>query len=150
MRDLLKYLLFVVVPIAGVILALQLGRNLRAPRAVHGAYTLELPPGPCQALAGDSALILEQSGPRIVARIPRLRGAELTGTVSGDSLILRSARQTAARAGSGCVEGNRLLLSAIVNHDSDTRTLTGVISIPACTECIAAAFTARRLSDNGS
>jgi len=60
-RHLVAYLLFVGIPLAGLLGVLRLGQGIRAPQAVHGRYVVTHleSPGTCQAylLSGDSSLM---------------------------------------------------------------------------------------------
>ena len=71
-KTLLQYLLFVGLPLLGVLVALALGRNLGAPAAVHGTWALAIPQQPalqCQAFAGwngETQMAISQSGPDLI------------------------------------------------------------------------------------
>jgi len=136
MRSVLLYLSLVGLPIVGMVGALHLGQEMRAPASVAGAWRVEL-----SGAAGDPhrrddapppeppALYITQSGPHIVisacggkrvAAVGELR--EMTLTAVGDGLQVR----------------------ANLRYERDQARLQGFISLKACGKPAEAEFHATR------
>jgi hypothetical protein len=91
-KHLVLYLTLVGLPFLGLLGILRIGRDMSAPMAVHGAYTVAAVGGrggSClRGLLADSALAITQSGERIEVRLGagavrmdgQLRGDRLTAT----------------------------------------------------------------------
>ena len=72
-KHLVQYLALVGLPFLGLLGVLRIGRDMIAPMAVHGRYTVAViggTGGPCLGeLLADSALVVSQSGERIEVRL---------------------------------------------------------------------------------
>jgi hypothetical protein len=154
-RHLLAYLLFVGLPLAGLLGVLRLGQGIRPPQAVHGQYGVtQLQSGnSCQAflLSGDSSLTLAQSGRQVTATLGRTGAVTLRGTVSGSELSLAGvvlAGATPPRA--ACPVGDTVRLVGLARRAPDHGRLDATLRFAGCADCPPAEFSAvRRLPRRG-
>jgi hypothetical protein len=88
-KHLIQYLALVGLPFVGLLGVLRMGRDMTAPMAVHGTYTVAAvggTGGPClRDLLADSTLAITQSGGRIEIRLGA-RAVRLHGHLTGDRL----------------------------------------------------------------
>lgn len=148
MRHLLSYVLFVGVPLAGLVGVLRLGQGLDAPRAVHGAWTVQ----PMAAsgrlcagylLSGDSSLVVTQSGRQLSASLGPEKDVTLRGRLTGDELTLEGVVQPGAtRRHVGCGPGDTLRLAGRVFRNDRLARLDARLWSSACRECGPVGFTA--------
>ena len=124
MRSILLYISLVGLPIAGMVVALQLGQGLAAPASVAGVWRVELvePAGGIQRCNEATApalpsLQIIQSGRRIAISV----GEEKKIAAVGE---LREATLTAA--------GDSLQVNARLHRDGDRTRLQGFISLRVC------------------
>ena len=151
MRHLISYLLFVGVPLAGLLGVLQLGRGVEAPRAVHGRWAVEPMAASGRVCThyllseGDSALTISQSGQQLTAALGPQGEVALRGTLSGDRLSFEGVIQPDATTRHvACAAGDTLWLSARVAAGGETRRLHARLWSSACAECAPVVFTAAR------
>jgi hypothetical protein len=120
------YLLFVGLPLLGVVGALWSGRSLAAPASVGGAWALLIPEQPalkCQAFAGwkgEMQMVISQSGPNLLVIFGDPAHAALTGILSGLSI-------TAENIGIP-----QLQLAAEVDREADPHQLSGSLQVAGC------------------
>jgi hypothetical protein len=124
MRSILLYISLVGLPIAGMVVALHLGRGLAAPASVAGVWRVELvePSGgiqPCNEAPAPrpTALQITQSGRRIAISV----GDEKKVAAMGE---VREATLTAA--------GDSLQVNARLHREGDRTRLQGFISLRVC------------------
>jgi len=152
MRLAVWYIVFVGLPVAGLVGILRLGERLTPPQAVHGSYVVALDSGtkanPCLAhllVNRRPSLIVSQYGPRLEVRIGAdgsvvLRGSIVESTVSATGSLPRGVLAKTA----GCLPGDTLTLSATVERIGTERLLTGRLALRGCSECPPFAFRATR------
>lgn len=128
LKTILQYMLFVGLPLLGVLGALGIGRNLSAPAAVHGTWALAIPLQPaleCQVFAGwngETQMAISQSGPDLIIVFSDDTLPGLTGSLTGPSI--------SAATGSGAVP--QLQLIAEVDRQSDPDRLLGSLQASGC------------------
>lgn len=137
MRHLLSYLALVGIPLLGLLGVLRLGEHLRAPAAVHGAYTLTLaaPGDPCLAgnFARDGArIVIAQSGPIVQVRLGGPAGLELRGRT--DAGTLRASGPLPHRRPTGCV-ADSVAFAATVTRTPEAWLLAGSLRPVPCDSC---------------
>lgn len=152
MRHVLAYLLVVGGPLLGLLGVLRVGQNIRAPRAVHGAYVLQvadsasLRPQPClrYLLSGtDSTLHIAQSGAQLAGTLGPEKNVALRGALDGDSLRLTGAIDAATVPDSvTCAAGDTLYLAAHASRDERVKRIDGAVT--GCAACGAIGISAQR------
>jgi hypothetical protein len=146
----MAYLLFVGIPLAGLLGVLRLGQGIRAPQAVHGQYAVTRleSANPCQTflLSGDSSLTLAQSGRQITATLGRTGGVTLRGTVSGSELALAGTLPPgAAPSRAGCPVGDTVRITGLARPAPNHGRLDATLRFTRCADCPAASFSATRI-----
>jgi hypothetical protein len=151
MRHLVSYLLFVGIPLAGLLGVLRVGQGVEAPRAVHGAWAVQpmAPSGRActrYLLAGaDSTLAITQSGRQLSGKLGPNGEATLQGTLTGAELALEGVIQPGgALRHAGCTAGDTLRLAARLGRDGSLKRLDARLWSSGCPECGAVGFTAAR------
>jgi hypothetical protein len=143
------YLLFVGVPLLGLVGILRAGRGLSAPVAISGDWSLQADASP---LASDScgaewtqlaqpALSISQSGTEIVVTLNSIDGhpITLTGTI-------QEGRLHAAGAPAGyCAAPHTLFWDGAVTGPGTQRTITGALGVANCSGCATVEFRANRM-----
>ncbi len=128
LKTIFQYLLFVGLPLLGVLGALGIGRNLGAPAAVHGTWALAIPLQPaleCQVFAGwngETQMAISQSGPNLIIVFSDKPLPGLTGSLTGLSI--------SAATGSGAAP--QLQLTAEVERQGDPDRLLGSLQASGC------------------
>jgi hypothetical protein len=136
----IAYVLFVVLPLLGLVGVLKAGRKLAAPISVDGVWNVQAEQNasqslPCKdqdALAAllDQSFVISQSGSNFTMAVPSTGKPSLTasGTIDGNTLraSLRPALQSAAQ--SGC-EAQEIAIVATLDLKSGTKSLTGAWTI---------------------
>ena len=149
MRHLLAYLLFVGIPLAGLLGVLRLGQGIRAPQAVHGHYAVTHleSAGACQAylLSGDSSLTMTQSGRQVTATLGRAGGVILRGSVDGSTLTLAGVVPAALPRQAACPVGDTVRLVGQARRGPDHGHLDGTLTFLRCPDCATTGFQAVRL-----
>jgi hypothetical protein len=148
-RHLLAYLLFVGLPLTGLLGVLRLGQGIRAPQAVHGSYAVTRleSPDPCQAwlLGGDSSLTMTQSGQQVTATLSPTAAVVLRGTVSGSTLTLAGVVPPGAvPARAGCPAGDTVRITGLARRAPNHGRLDGTLGFSHCGGCPPVEFTAVR------
>jgi hypothetical protein len=129
-KTITHYLLFVGLPLLGVLVALGIGRDLSAPVAVHGTWALAIPLQPaleCQVFAGwngEMQMAISQSGPDLIIGFSDKTLPGLTGSLTGLSI--------SAATGSGAVP--QLQLTAEVERHGDSDRVLGSLQANGCDE----------------
>ena len=151
MRHLLSYLLFVGVPLAGLLGVLRYGQRLPAPAAVHGAYAVQPMAATgraCQSylLGGkDSSLMVLQSGRQLTLRLGPASDVTLDGTLSGSELTLMGVIEPGSTPRfAACSVGDTLRLTAHLTRAAQVKRLDAILSSSACPECTPITFVAER------
>jgi hypothetical protein len=151
MRSLLSYLLFVGVPLAGLLGVLQVGQGLEAPLAVHGAWAVQPMPAPTRVctrylLSGaDSSLTISQSGRELTATLGPRGEVALRGALDGNELSLEGVIQPVATPRHvACTVGDTVRLEGRVSSAAPLRELEARLWSSACAECGPAEFTVAR------
>ena len=149
MRHLISYLLFVGIPLAGLLGVLRVGQGLQAPAAVHGAWAVQPMAASGRACAryllsgGDSTLALTQSGRQLSGGLGPARDVALRGALSGTELALQGVVPPGdALRLAGCTPGDTLRLTGQLIRDGRVRTLEASLWSSGCAECGSVAFTA--------
>lgn len=140
MKAILLYLVLVGVPVAGVYGIVCLGRDLKPPVSVAGAWTVELTPRaadsvPCKSFVVPSkSLILKvtQTGPHVDLTLNDQSATRLSGEVNFESLTAKSqgAVTTSMQAG--------------IDRHSDVERLSGTFTFANCPAGSELSFTAVR------
>ena len=150
MRHLVAYLLFVGLPLTGLLGVLRLGQRIRAPQAVHGEYAVTRldSADPCQTflLSGDSSLTLAQSGRQVTGTLGRDGSVTLRGTVSGSELTLAGVLAPGATPRrAGCPAGDTVRITGLVRPAPDHGRLDATLRFSRCAGCPSAGFSATRI-----
>ena len=157
MRSLVSYLLFVGIPLAGLLGVLRLGQRVEAPRAVHGSWAVQ----PRAAIGrvctsyllsgADSTLVISQSGRQLTGTLGPNADVALRGLLVGDEISLEGVIQPEETPRHvACSVGDTLRLTARISSVVRTRQLEARLWSSACAECGAVGFTAARPLDYGS
>ncbi|HEY7612621.1 MAG TPA: hypothetical protein VH764_06495 [Gemmatimonadales bacterium] len=151
MRHLVSYLLFVGVPLAGLLGVIRVGQGIEAPLAVHGAWAVQPMPAPGRVctrylLSGaDSSLTISQSGRELTAVLGPADEVALRGALDGDELALEGAIQPGATPRTvACTVGDTVRLEARVSSAAPLRVLEASLWFSGCPECGPTEFTVAR------
>jgi hypothetical protein len=151
MRHVISYLLFVGVPLAGLLGVIRVGQGIEAPLAVHGAWAVQPMPAPVRVctrylLSGaDSSLTISQSGRALTATLGPASEVALRGVLDGDELALEGVIQPGATPRHvACTVGDTLRLEARVSRAAPFRELEAGLWFSACSECGPTEFTVAR------
>lgn len=151
MRHLLSYLLFVGIPLAGLLGVLRVGQGLEAPRAVHGSWAVQPMAASGRVCTryllsdADSTLIISQSGRQLTATLGPRAEVGLKGSVTGNEVALEGVilPGTTPRH-MACSEGDTLRLTARLSAVREVRQLEARLWSSGCADCGAVGFTAAR------
>jgi hypothetical protein len=151
MRHLLSYLVFVGIPLGGLLGVLRLGQRVVAPIAVHGSYAV-LPMAPsgmaCQAYLlgrGDSTVMLYQSGRQVTLKLGPSADVTLRGALIGTDLALEGVIEPGTTPRHvACPAGDTIRVTARVHRDGPLKRLQATLSAPGCVECSPVSFVAAR------
>lgn len=151
MRSFFSYLLFVGVPLAGLLGVLQVGQGLEAPLAVHGAWAVQPMPAPVRVctrylLTGaDSSLTISQSGRELTATLGPTSNVALRGALDGYEVALEGVIQPGATPRYvACTVGDTVRLEGRVSKAAPLRELEAGLWFSACAECGPIEFTVAR------
>jgi hypothetical protein len=151
MRQVFSYLLFVGVPLAGLLGVLRLGQGLEAPLAVHGAWAVQPMPAISRVCTryllsdADSTLAISQSGSELTATLGPGGEVALRGELSRDEVALEGVIQPGATPRYvACSVGDTVRLVGRVSTAGQFRQLEADIWFSECTDCGAIEFTAAR------
>ncbi|HEY9507830.1 MAG TPA: hypothetical protein VIQ27_17855 [Gemmatimonadales bacterium] len=151
MRHLLSYLLFVGIPLAGLLGVLRVGQGLEAPRAVHGSWAVQPMAASGRVCTryllsdADSTLVISQSGRELTGTLGPGAEVGLKGALRGDQIALEGVIQPGATPRHvACTAGDTLRLTAKVFATRDARQIQGRLWFPSCADCGAVGFTAAR------
>ena len=136
MKALLLYVVLVGVPIAGVFGIVWLGRDLKPPISVGGAWSMELGNRPvdalpCNAFASSKSLTLNvsQSGPYLVLSLNDQNATRLSGEANGASITAASPEQmTTGSPGAA----NAIQLQANIDRQPGQDRLQGTLTVANC------------------
>jgi hypothetical protein len=142
MRSLFSYLLFVGVPLAGLLGVLKVGQGLEAPLAVHGAWAVQPMPAPTRVctryllFGADSSLTISQSGRELTAVLGPAHDVALRGALYRDELTLEGVVQPAATPRHvACTVGDTVRLEGRVSSAAPLRELEARLWFSACADC---------------
>jgi hypothetical protein len=142
MRSLFSYLLFVGVPLAGLLGVLRLGQGLEAPLAVHGAWAVQPMPALGRVCTryllsqSDSSLTISQSGRELTAALGARREVALRGALEGNAFALEGVIQPGATPRHvACTVGDTVRLEGRVSSAAPLRELEARLWFSACGDC---------------
>jgi hypothetical protein len=151
MRHVLSYLLFVGVPLAGLLGVLRVGQWIEAPRAVHGSWAVQPMAASGRVCTryllsdADSTLTISQSGSQLTGSLGPEAEVGLRGSLTGNEISLEGVIQPGATPRYvGCTVGDTLRLTARFSASRGLRQLEAQLWSSACTDCGAVGFTAAR------
>ena len=151
MRSLFSYVLFVGLPLAGLLGVLRIGQGIEAPLAVHGAWAVQPMAAPGRVctryllFGADSSLTIAQSGRELTATLGPSGEVALRGALDGDELALEGVIQPGAIPRYvACTVGDTVRLEAQVSSAAPLRELEADLWFSACADCGPTAFTVAR------
>jgi hypothetical protein len=151
MKHLISYLLFVGIPLGGLLAVLRSGQDIKAPMAVHGAYAVQPMARSgmaCQAYllgSSDSAVTIVQSGRQLTVRLGPEGDVTLNGTLYGESFRARGVIEPGATPRYvACPAGDTLRMTAKVVRLGQVKRLEATLASQACPECAPLEFAAAR------
>jgi hypothetical protein len=151
MRHVIVYLLFVGVPLAGLLGVLRVGQGLEAPLAVHGAWAVQPKPAIGRVCTryllsdSDSSLSISQSGHELTAALGPAGDVALRGALTGNAFALEGVVQPGATPRHvACTVGDTVRLEGRVSTAGQLRQLEGGLWFSACSDCVHIEFTAAR------
>ena len=148
-NPILLYLSLVVFPVAGVFGIVRLGKRLRAPVSVGGVWRVDLSPRApltpaCDGLDVSShplILTVSQSGPHLILTFGEDKRVELVGAIDGEVVSGKSSAPTTAMNREG---RSPIHMQAVVERQSESDRLHGVLTFPNCAAHSELSFTATR------
>jgi hypothetical protein len=151
MRHLISYLLFVGVPLAGLLGVLRVGQGIEPPRAVHGSWAVQPMAASGRVCTryllsdADSTLVISQSGHLLTATLGPGAEVGLKGSLTGDEISLEGVIQPGTTPRHvACTEGDTLRLTATLSTTREVRQLEARLWSAVCADCGAVGFTAAR------
>ena len=148
MRSFILYGLLVGLPVAGISVVLEKGRDVRAPLAVWGDWSLQFASDGSAPACGAGAvssrptiLTIEQSGDRLTLSFDDSSRSHLSGRLDWRTSAPLVAASATDSTGSGIVN-----LHAAVDRDSKPRLMRGIVILSACGVPTTMDFTANRHS----
>jgi hypothetical protein len=151
MRQVLSYLLFVGVPLAGLLGVLRVGQRIEAPQAVHGSWAVQPMAASGRVCTryllseADSTLVISQSGRQLSGSLGPGAEVGLRGSLTGNELSLEGVIEPGATPRHvACTEGDTVRLTARFSATREVRVLEAQLWSSACADCAAVAFTAAR------
>jgi hypothetical protein len=151
MRHLLAYLVFVGIPLGGLLGILQVGQGIEAPMAIHGAYAV-VPMAPsgfaCYAylLGGDdSTVIVAQSGRQVTVTLGPKGEVTLSGKLLGAYLTAEGVipPETTPRY-VACPGGDTIRMTVQAHREKQVKRLDARLLVAGCPECEPLGFVAVR------
>lgn len=147
----LGYLIFVGLPLAGLLVCLQYGLRLSAPASVDGiwritAKSVEEFHLPCivpQAPHREPSIAISQSGKYLSVSLSAGATVAANGTIAGREISV-SGETPAGSNGSGCEKHSMLIVRATTDSENQPRSLEGVLSADGCAACAPVPFRAVR------
>jgi hypothetical protein len=151
MRHLISYLLFVGVPLVGLLGVLRVGQGIEPPRAVHGSWAVQPMAASGRVCTryllsdADSTLVIAQSGRQLTGTLGPGAEVGLKGSVTGNEISLEGVIPPGATPRHvACTEGDTLRLIAKFSVTREARQLEARLWSSGCADCGAVAFTAAR------
>ena len=151
MRHLISYLLFVGIPLAGLLGVLRVGQRIPAPRAVHGAWAVQPMAASGRVCTryllsdADSTLTITQSGRQLTGALGPGAEVGLKGSLTGDEISLEGVIEPGTTPRHvACTEGDTLRLTGRVSATREHRQLEARLWTSACADCGAVEFRAAR------
>ena len=137
MKQLLAYLMFVGLPLGGLLAVLDHGKSLRAPMAVHGDWHISRTSVDGEAclsrllVSNDSIVTVQQSGPRLEGLTAN--GIALLGQLDGQRIALDGRVPRALRT--TCAGADSIRLEATIDRGSSPWQLQGQLRQLGCATC---------------
>ena len=151
MRHVISYLLFVGVPLAGLLGVIRVGQGIEAPLAVHGAWAVQPMAAPDRVctrylLTGaDSTLTISQSGRELTATLGPGDEVTLRGAITGYQVALEGVILPGAIPRYvACTVGDTVRLEGKVSSVFPLRQLEAGLWFSACADCGPTDFTIAR------
>ncbi len=145
------YILLVGLPLLGLAGVLRSGRSLTAPISVDGVWKIEADGGRLATLACDqslsfssSSVVISQSGKSLVLTFNDSSKTVSSGVLEGKNLKASVVLGRDSSSKSGCGDDQALTLTARVDPSREPRSMTGLLSVKACTSCVPVEFHAVR------
>jgi hypothetical protein len=156
-RFIVGYLLFVGLPVAGLVACLKYGHALRAPASMDGlwrvrsgsAQPVHLPCLAEGAAARESSISVSQSGKFISLSTSSGPEVTATGTIAGRTVTLSAASPAIGLQGPGCEPYRHLNITATLGPGDRPKSLAGTLSADGCAVCAPVSFEADRLAQSG-
>ncbi|PYP84400.1 MAG: hypothetical protein DMG65_22620 [Candidatus Angelobacter sp. Gp1-AA117] len=147
----LSYLLFVALPLVGMVGVLRLGQKLSAPISVGGLWAIQVDSTnaaslPCtQSLTGAGAsFTITQSGRSLTFNSGNLSISSTSGVIEGSSIKANITLAPRRTQEAGCDKSYTLTLTARVDSLMNAKYLAGLLSVDDCSECAPVEFRAIR------
>lgn len=150
-RHLLAYLVFVGIPLAGLLGVLRVGQGLEAPMAIHGSYAV-VPMAPsgfaCYAylLGGPGPnLRVSQSGRQVTVTLGPTGNITLSGNLIGSNLTAEGVvppRTTPRHV--ACPVGDTIRMTVRARREVDLKRLEATLLVAGCPDCAPIGFVAVR------
>lgn len=146
-RFILGYLVFVALPVAGLVACLRQGQTLNAPAALAGQWRLRsdssppcLPEIPARGLTFN----ISQSGEYLSLSLSSHPEAAASGTIHEKTIVVSVPSSRFQHAQPGCEDILGLRISAVTGPGSRPESLTGSLSFDGCDACPSMALEAAR------
>jgi hypothetical protein len=144
------YILLVGLPLLGLAGVLRSGRNLTAPISVDGVWRIDADAGRLSGLSCDrpasafSSVVISQSGKSLVLTFNNAAKTVSSGVLEGKNLKASVVLERDLSNKGGCGDDEPFTLTATVDPNSEPRSMTGLLSVNACTSCVPVEFHAVR------
>jgi hypothetical protein len=143
------YILLVGLPLLGLAGVLRSGRSLTAPISVDGVWKIEadtrrLAAPSCDKSQSFSSVVISQSGKSLVLTFNNASKTVSSGVLEGKSLKASVVPEWDSSSKSGCGDDEPFTLTATVDPNTEPRSMTGLLSVNACTSCVPVEFHAVR------
>jgi len=146
-RFILGYLVFVALPVAGLVACLRQGQTLSAPASIGGQWLLRsssslpcLPEIPAQGLTFN----ISQSGEYLSLSVASHPEAAASGTIREKTVVFSVPPSRFQHLQPGCENIRGLRISAVTGPGSRAESLTGSLSFDGCDACPSIALEAAR------
>lgn len=151
-RFVIAYCFLVILPILGLMEILKKGERMSAPSSVAGIWKLEanavklatLLCGKSTPATQESLVTISQSGKNLVLALNSGRAASGPGVIEGGIIKASLLPLPEGPNQLACVSGRLLTLNATLDAGVDLGSLTGELSLDACSSCMALDFHAAR------
>jgi len=156
-RFIAGYLLFVGMPVAGLVACIKYGNALKAPVSMDGLWhvrsgSMRLADLPCMAeavAAREPAVSVSQSGKFLSLSATSGPKIALTGTIEERTITLSAASPAIGFQGTGCEPYRHFNITATLGPGSQPKSLAGILSADGCASCAPVPFEAVRQAQSG-